>query len=163
MADPNLIHIKARLTSDPELRATSDGTPLASFGLASSGRIRDKQTGQYVDGPAMYWQCTAWRQIAQNIAQSLHKGDLVSVDARPRMVEYTSKDGTHNRTIEWTVESISACLDYATVTITRNPTRTQMQAGQSAAQPAAQQSGTYVTQGATEDMGADPWSIPPAF
>lgn len=160
MADPNLIHIKARLTADPELRTTSDGTQLASVGLASSGRVRDPQTGQYVDGPAMYWQCTAWRYLAQNIVHSLHKGDLVSADLRGRIVEYDSKDGTHNRTIEWTVESMSACLDYATVTITRNPSRSQNTMPQAPVQQAAP---AYTPQNGTANMDVDPWAASAAF
>lgn len=155
MADPNLITVRARLTGDPEIKTTATGTTLAKVSLASSGRLQDPQTGQWQDGPAVFWNCTAWRQTASNIAQSLHKGDAVIALLRAQMVEYDSKDGTHNRTIQWTIETIGLDLKYATAAVTRNPPRSQAPAMPHAHAPAMPQA----TPQADE---YDPWANPTA-
>ena len=157
MADPNLITVKARLTGDPELKTTADGTTLAKVSLSSSGRQQDKQTGQWSDGPAVYWNCTAWRQLAHNITTSLHKGDQVIALLRARMVEYDSADGTHNRTIQWTIDAIGPALNYATAAVTRNPPRSQAPAMPHVTAPTMPQA----TPQAQQDE-YDPWVNPTA-
>lgn len=157
MADPNSAYIEsARLTRDPELKTTAGGNTLVNFSLASNGYHKDAQTGQYVNDQAVYWNCTAWGQIAHNIAASLHKGDEVTGLLRPRTVEYDSKDGTHNRTIQWTVVTIGPSLSHATAVITRNPPRSQAPAMPHVTAPTMPQA----TPPAQQDE-YDPWANQP--
>ncbi|WP_166436064.1 single-stranded DNA-binding protein [Cellulomonas shaoxiangyii] len=69
------------------------GTPYAQFRLASTRRVHDRDTGTYRDGPTVWWTVKAWRQVADNVARSLHKGDPVVVVGRVGTSEWTSPDG----------------------------------------------------------------------
>jgi single-strand DNA-binding protein len=43
------VNLTGRLTADPELRYTANGTPVAKFSVVTSRRVRDKTTGEYSD------------------------------------------------------------------------------------------------------------------
>jgi len=65
-----------RLVRDPELRYTSNGTPVANFTLAVERNYRNKQGETEVD----YIKIVTWRKLAENVAHHLGKGRLVAVE-----------------------------------------------------------------------------------
>ncbi|WP_456294354.1 single-stranded DNA-binding protein [Streptomyces mirabilis] len=62
------------LVDDPELRFTSAGVPVARFTVASTPRVFDRDTNAWRDGEATFMDCSAWRQLAENLAGSVSKG-----------------------------------------------------------------------------------------
>jgi single-strand DNA-binding protein len=46
---------------------------VCKFTVASTPRRLDKASGDWVDGDALFMRCTAWRDLAENVAQSLVK------------------------------------------------------------------------------------------
>lgn len=78
-----VITIVGNLTADPELRTTGQGAQVASFTIANTARVYNKQTGQYEDGPALFMRCSAWRDMASHCAQSLAKGMRNRTRPRP--------------------------------------------------------------------------------
>lgn len=117
--DPNSILIRGRLTSDPELRTTQGGYSVVNFTIASNARVRNT-AGQWEDGETTFWNCTAWRIQADNIAKSLAKGMKVMAVVTPEPHSYTNKDGVEVRTINWLVEEIGASLQYASAVVASN-------------------------------------------
>lgn len=93
-----VITIVGNLTADPELRTTGQGAQVASFTIANTARVYNKQTGQYEDGPALFMRCSAWRDMASHCAQSLAKGMRVIAQGRLQQHSYQAQDGT-NRTV----------------------------------------------------------------
>ena len=77
-----VITIVGNLTADPELRTTGQGAQVASFTIANTARVYNKQTGQYEDGAALFMLCSAWRDMASHCAQSLAKGMRVIAQGR---------------------------------------------------------------------------------
>ncbi len=71
--------LTGNLTSDPELRFTPSGAAVANFTVAAISRTFDKTTNQWRDGEALFLRCNLWRQPAENLAESLHRGDRVIV------------------------------------------------------------------------------------
>lgn len=69
-----VITIIGNLTSDPEIRTTSQGAQVASFTIANTPRNFNKQTGQYEDGSTLFMRCSAWNEFGQHCARSLAKG-----------------------------------------------------------------------------------------
>lgn len=69
-----IITIVGNLTADPEIRTTSTGAQVASFTIASTPRVFDRQSNQYVDGQALFMRCSAWRDLAEHCARSLGEG-----------------------------------------------------------------------------------------
>ncbi|WP_082380775.1 single-stranded DNA-binding protein [Bacillus sp. CHD6a] len=86
----NEVVLIGRMVKDPDLRYTSDGTPVASFRLAVNRNFKN-QEGVY---EADFVSCTAWRGIAETTANYCRKGALVAVTGRIQTSRYESKDGT---------------------------------------------------------------------
>jgi single-strand DNA-binding protein len=72
----NRIVLIGRLTASPELRYTSNGTPVCNFTLACERNYSDKQGNRPVD----FINIVTWRGLAENCAKHLGKGRLVGVD-----------------------------------------------------------------------------------
>ena len=77
-----------RLTRDPELRRTGNGTAVTSFTLAVDRNFstRDGQEADFIN-------CVVWRKPAENVAQYCSKGSLVSVDGRIQTRSYDNNQG----------------------------------------------------------------------
>jgi single-strand DNA-binding protein len=84
-----------RLTADPELRRTGDGTAVCTFTLAVR-RPRVKDTSDFID-------CVAWRQSAEYLHQYGHKGDIVAVSGP--LTSRKWKDKNDNNRINWEIQA----------------------------------------------------------
>jgi single-strand DNA-binding protein len=84
-----------RLTADPELRRTGDGTAVCTFTLAVR-RPRVKDTSDFVD-------FVAWRQSAEYLHQYGHKGDIVAVSGP--LTSRKWKDKNDNDRINWEIQA----------------------------------------------------------
>lgn len=114
-----VITIVGNLTADPELRTTGQGAQVASFTIANTARVYNKQTGQYEDGAALFMRCSAWNDLAQHCAQSLSKGMRVIAQGRLKQHSYQAQDGTNRTVVELQVDEIGPSLRYATAQVTR--------------------------------------------
>lgn len=114
MAGETVITVVGNLTADPELRYTNSGVPVASFTVASTPRTFDRQSGEWRDGDALFLRCSAWRQLGENIAESLEKGARVVVQGRLKQNSYQDRDGNNRTSIELDVDEIGPSLRYAT-------------------------------------------------
>lgn len=113
--DPQ-VTISGNLTADPELRFTPSGVAVASFSVAHTPRI--KRGDEWVDGTTLFLRCTAWRHLAEHVAESLSKGQRVTVRGTLRANEWTDeKSGDRRTSIECTAEDVGASLLYATATV----------------------------------------------
>src|SRR3954465_1041169 len=92
MAGETTITVVGNLTDDPELRFTPSGAGVAKFSVASTPRTLDRASGEWRDGDALFLRCTAWRDLAEHVAESLHKGDRVIVQGRLKQDNWQDKD-----------------------------------------------------------------------
>ena len=83
-----LIHIPGLVATTPRHLVTQDGLPITSFRLAASQRRYDKAQNKWIDGETNWYTITAFRQLAMNIAQSVSKGDRISVAGRIRVRDW---------------------------------------------------------------------------
>lgn len=120
MAGETLITVVGNLTSDPELRFTPSGAAVANFTIASTPRTFDKQTGQWVDGEALFLRCSLWQEAAENTAESLAKGMRVIAQGNLRSRSYETKDSERRTSMELDVQEIGPSLRFATAQVTRN-------------------------------------------
>ena len=111
--------LTGNLTADPELRFTPSGAALANFTVAATCRTLDKTTNQWRDGQALFMRCTLWRQPAENLAESLRRGDRVIVTGRLRQRSFETREGDKRTTIELDVDEIGASLKFTTLTLTK--------------------------------------------
>jgi single-strand DNA-binding protein len=112
-----MITVVGNLTDNPELRFTPAGVPMARFTVAVNPRVFDKTTGEWRDGEASFYNCTAWRQLAENTAQSLSKGIRVIVTGTIAQQRWETEQGEKRSTFAVTAEAVGPDLSYATATI----------------------------------------------
>ena len=113
------ITVIGNLTDDPELRFTPSGAAVAKFRIASTPRFLDKASGEWKDGEPLFLSCNVWRQVAENVAESLQRGSRVIVSGRLRMRSYETKEGEKRTVIELEVDEIGPSLRYATAKVQR--------------------------------------------
>ncbi len=158
MAGETTITIAGNLTADPELRYTASGAGVASFTVASTPRTFDKASGQRKDGEALFMRCNVWRQVAENVAESLTRGSRVLVTGWLKQRSFETKDGEKRTVIELDVEEIGPSLKYATATI-QKVTRSGGSGSQGGGFGGAGASGSAPRSSAPAN---DPWATSPA-
>jgi single-strand DNA-binding protein len=119
MAGETIITVIGNLTDDPELKFTPSGAAVANFTVASTPRTFDRQTTEWKDGDALFIRCAAWRQLAENVAESLQKGQQVIVQGPLRVRNYERQDGSKGTSVEMNVDEIGPSLRFATAKVTR--------------------------------------------
>ena len=92
------------LGSDPEIRYTSDGTPVASFSLAVNRRW-NKEDGSHGE-ETTWFRVSAWRKQAEIVNQYLKKGRQVMVIGRVSARPYTGADGSARASLDVTADTI---------------------------------------------------------
>lgn len=115
------ITVVGNIVADPELRYTPSGSAVANFRVASTPRRYDSQAGQWVDGEALFLTCNVWRQAAENVANSLNKGDRVVVTGRLRQRSFETREGENRTVFEVDADEVAPSLKYATAQVSRNP------------------------------------------
>ena len=158
MAGETTITVVGNLTDDPDLRFTPSGAAVANFTVASTPRFFDKQTNEWKDGDALFLRCSIWRQAAENVAESLHRGTRVIVSGRLRQRSYETREGEKRTVFELDVDEIGPSLKYATAKTTKT-TRSGAPGGDSGGNdPWA--TGSSSAGGQQSSGGSDPWAAP---
>ncbi|WNV91367.1 single-stranded DNA-binding protein [Umezawaea sp. Da 62-37] len=119
MAGETTITVVGNLTADPELRFTQSGAAVASFTVASTPRTFDKASGEWKDGDALFLRCNVWRQVAENVAESLTRGSRVVVTGRLRQRSFETKENEKRTVMELEVDEIGPSLRYATAKVNK--------------------------------------------
>lgn len=83
--------------TDVSLRTTSTGASVASFRIASNSRRFDKSTNTWIEQDPSYLSITAWSQLAENVALSVHKGQALVVTGKLKVKQWqdAEKSGTN--------------------------------------------------------------------
>ena len=100
----NRVIISGNLTRDAELRSTSGGTAVLSFGIAVNDRRRNPQTGEWEDYPN-FIDCTMFGPRAEALSRYLAKGAKVALEGRLRWSQW-ERDGQKRSKIEVIVEEV---------------------------------------------------------
>jgi single-strand DNA-binding protein len=119
VAGDTVITVVGNLTADPELRFTPSGAAVANFTVASTPRTFDKNSNEWKDGEALFLRCSVWRQAAENVAESLHRGTAVIVQGRLKQRSYETKEGEKRTVYELDVDEVGPSLKFATAKVTK--------------------------------------------
>jgi single-strand DNA-binding protein len=122
-----------RLIEAPELRFTSSGKAVAKVRLAFNSRRKNPQTQEWEDGDTYFVDGSVWDQEAENIAESLNKGDEVLVTGLLKTRKYETREGEKRSTTELAIQSIGPSLKYATAKV-QKMSRSGAQQGSSGGQ-----------------------------
>lgn len=115
----NSVTLVGNLTDDPELRFTAQGAAVANFRIAVSKRVRDAQTNEWKDGETSYFRVNVWRQLAENVAETLQKGNRVIVTGTLKMRSWETQEGEKRSVVEIEATEVGPSLKWATAKIER--------------------------------------------
>lgn len=93
----NRVVLVGRLTRDPELRNTTTGKQVVSFGIAVDGFNKDQTN---------FFNVSAWGNTADFVAKYLTKGRLIAVDGRLQQRKYTTQDGANRDVVEIVADNV---------------------------------------------------------
>ena len=98
----NRVVLIGRLTRDPELRYTPNGTPLARFSLAVERPFTSQSGERGVD----FIDIVVWGKLAETVTDHLNKGRLVAVEGRLQVRSYKNNQGQKRRVSEVVAEKV---------------------------------------------------------
>ena len=109
----NQVTLTGNLTDDPELRFTPNGVAVANFRLAVDQRVWD--TDGWKDGESSYFRVSVWRDQAEHVSRSLHKGARCVVVGRLKSRSWETPEGQRRSAVEVDAEEVGMSLRFAPV------------------------------------------------
>jgi single-strand DNA-binding protein len=98
----NKIFIMGRLTRNPELRRTQNGTAVAGFALAVDRDYKNADGTKETD----FIEVVAWRSSAEFVSKYFTKGRMAIVEGRLQIRDWTDKDGNKRRNAEVVADNV---------------------------------------------------------
>jgi single-strand DNA-binding protein len=151
MSGETTITVIGNLTNDPELRFTPSGSAVANFTIASTPRTFDKNSNEWKDGETLFLRSSVWREVAENVAESLTSGMRVIASGFLKSRSYETKEGEKRTVIEFEVQEIGPSLKYANAKVNRTQ-RNGNSGGNT--EPVPSRHGTL---GGNRPAQSDPW------
>lgn len=100
----NRVNISGNLTRDPELKSTTGGTSVLTFGVAVNDRRRNPQTGEWEDVPN-FVDCVVFGARAEPLSRFLSKGSKVAIEGKLRYSSW-ERDGQRRSKLEVIVDEV---------------------------------------------------------
>jgi len=138
MANGNVVELIGNITRDPELRFTPSGAAVANFGLAVNRRWRNQQTNEWEEQTS-FFDVVCWRELAENVTESLTKGARVIVSGRLDQRSWETQEGEKRSKVEVVADEVGPSLRWATAQVTKTERRDGGGGGGYNAPPPAQE------------------------
>ncbi|MBE6779717.1 MAG: single-stranded DNA-binding protein [Clostridia bacterium] len=91
----NLVVLTGRLTADPELKTTTNGTNVTTFSIAVERRYRSGEERQ-----TDFINIVAWQKTAEFITKYFKKGNLIGIEGSIQTRRYQDKNGNNRNVFE---------------------------------------------------------------
>lgn len=114
MAFDNTVTIVGNVTRDPELRFTPSGAAVCNFGVAWNLKSRDGEE------QVSFFDVTCWRNLAENVSESITKGTRVVVYGRLDQRSWEGQQGEKRSKVEVIADDVAPSLKWASAEVTRN-------------------------------------------
>ncbi len=98
----NRIILMGRLTRDPELRRTQNGTAVTSFSLAVDRDFKSQSGEKETD----FIDIVAWRGTAEFVSKYFTKGRMAVVEGRLQIRDWTDREGGKRRSAEVVADNV---------------------------------------------------------
>ena len=98
LPEQNQVILAGRLTRDPEVFFTAQGTAKCWFSIAVNQNYKDKASGEWKE-QVSYIPIVVWRQAAERCKEKLRKGSPVQVEGRLKSREFEDKKSGGKRTV----------------------------------------------------------------
>ncbi|WP_298210916.1 single-stranded DNA-binding protein [Ferrimicrobium sp.] len=123
MSAGNTVTLIGNLTKEPELRFTSQGLAQTTFSIAVNRRRMNQQTQDWEESTS-FFEVVCWRELAENVAESLEKGSRCVVTGRLEQRTWETPDGDKRSKIQVIADEVGPSLRWATAQVTKADRRT---------------------------------------
>lgn len=110
--------IVGNVTRTPEIRFTASGVATVSFGVAVNRRVLSKVTGDTTESVS-FFNVVAWNSLAENVAQSVNKGDRIMVMGRLEQRSWVTDSGERRTVYEVVADEVGPSLRWAGASVQR--------------------------------------------
>jgi single-strand DNA-binding protein len=124
----NNITIVGNITRDPELRFTPSGQANARLGVAVNRRWQDKGSGEWQEATS-FFDVICWRELAENVSESLKRGARVVVTGRLEQRTYEREGGEKRSVVEIIADEVAPSLRWATAKVEKTERRAPGESG----------------------------------
>lgn len=123
----NNVTIVGNITRDPELRYTPSGQANVRLGVAVNRKWQDRNSGEWQEVTS-FFDVICWREMAENVNESLKKGTRVIVTGRLEQRSW-EQDGNKRSVVEINADEIAPSLRWATAKVEKTERRSGDQGG----------------------------------
>ena len=119
MSNVNSVTLIGNLVDDPELRFTPSGVAMTKVRFAVNKRYQNRD-GEWQEETSFFGG-TCWRDMAENVAESLSKGLRVIVVGELQQRQWETQEGDKRSIVEVDIKEIGPSVRWATTTVTKTP------------------------------------------
>lgn len=101
-----------RIGTEPNLRFAPSGTAVCSIRAVASSRKKNEQSGQWEDDKTTWVDLVGFRKLAENMAESFAKGDLVTVMGKLQVEDWEDNDGNKRISVRVMVDNIGMSVAF---------------------------------------------------
>jgi single-strand DNA-binding protein len=105
------VHGEFRIGADPELRFAPSGVAVCKARAVASSR-KKTEGGEWVDDKTCWVYLVGFKRMAENMAESLEKGHLVTVIGKVSTDEWEDREGNKRTSINVVVDSIGPAITW---------------------------------------------------
>jgi len=117
MSLPQLVGV-GRATADPELKFSANGVAICTVNLAFNSRRKNPSTQEWEDGDVFFVRATAFKELAESMAESLTRGTEVVVTGRLKTEQWEDRTSGEKRSaVSLLLDGIGPNLRYATAAV----------------------------------------------
>lgn len=113
------VTLRGRVIRDPELRYSAKGSAVTRFTVVTADRFKDDRTQEWSERNTTFWDCVAFGQLGEGVAESIAKGDSVLVAGRAYQEEWEAQDGTKRRSLKVTADDVAPSLRWNSAKVNR--------------------------------------------
>lgn len=114
MGFDNTVTVVGNVTREPELRFSQAGMAIAQFGVAWNRRRQDQED------EVSFFDVTCFRQLAENVAESVHKGARVVVYGTLEESRWETEQGDRRSRVKILADDVAPSLKWASAEVTKN-------------------------------------------
>ena len=113
------VYLSGFMVNDPKFKKVGDDVSSVKLRIAYTARWRNRETGEWADGATTFVNVQCWRQLADNVATCLRKGEPVLVMGRLRIRSYNDAEGKTRSLVEIEASSVGHDLTRGTAHFSR--------------------------------------------
>jgi single-strand DNA-binding protein len=156
MAIENTVQLTGNAVDEPELKFTPNGAAVANFRMAVTPRIREGDA--WKDGETSFFRVNVWRQMAENVAESIQKGTRVVVIGKLKVRSWETPEGDKRSVTEVEADEVCPSLKFATAKVEK-----ASRSGQSRGQDASPKAASWNRDPESKPTAGGEFSEPPPF